>query len=74
MMDVLDLEHESSNREAPKLEGVKGFRGVSFEEWLRIFMQFDWYCFSLTARRQYEVADEVLQHVLISNAYFSTEY
>ncbi|ESK86429.1 TPR-like protein [Moniliophthora roreri MCA 2997] len=67
----LDLEHESSNRKAPKFEGVKEFRGVSFEEWLRIFMQ---YCFILTKRRQYEVADEILRHILISNAYLSAEY
>ncbi|EGN99637.1 hypothetical protein SERLA73DRAFT_159861 [Serpula lacrymans var. lacrymans S7.3] len=45
---------------------VDFYRGLSFDNWLRIFMQ---YAFILTKRNQYELADEVLRHIMISNAY-----
>ncbi|KAG7095406.1 hypothetical protein E1B28_006157 [Marasmius oreades] len=67
----LDLENESANRIKVKFDGVNEFRGVSFKNWLRVILQ---YCFILTKRRQYEVADEILRHVLISNAYLAPEY
>ncbi|KAF9241292.1 hypothetical protein BU15DRAFT_73419 [Melanogaster broomeanus] len=38
--------------------------------WLRIFMQ---YAFILTKRGDYELADEILRHILVSNAYRSKE-
>ena len=70
-----------------KIVGVKVFRGVDFDDWLRLFMQarlttclvFSWpdmilqYAFLLTKRGQYEIADEVLRHILVSNAYQSRE-
>ncbi|KAG0701633.1 hypothetical protein DFH29DRAFT_806009 [Suillus ampliporus] len=47
-------------------EKVDSFRGVTFASWLRIFMQ---YAFVLTKRGGYDQAEEVLRHVLLSNAY-----
>ncbi|KAH9065441.1 TPR-like protein [Lactarius vividus] len=49
-----------------KAKAVDNFRGVTFGNWLRLFMQ---YAFLLTKRGKYELADEVLSHILISNAY-----
>ncbi|KAG8215367.1 hypothetical protein J3R82DRAFT_8964 [Butyriboletus roseoflavus] len=49
---------------------VNSFRGVSFENWLRLFMQ---YAFILAKRGEYELADEVLRHILMSNGYRSKE-
>ncbi|KAI6048063.1 hypothetical protein EDC04DRAFT_2556141 [Pisolithus marmoratus] len=51
-------------------EKVDSFRGVSFDNWLRIFMQ---YAFTLTKRGDHELAEEVLRHILMSNAYRSKE-
>lgn len=51
-------------------EKVDSFRGVSFENWLRVFMQ---YGFTLTKRGGHESAEEVLRHILLSNAYRSKE-
>lgn len=59
------------------------FRGILFDDWLRLFMQVRpasfiplacslmraQYAFQLTKRGQYELADEVLRHVSYSNAY-----
>ncbi|KAK2462196.1 hypothetical protein APHAL10511_005784 [Amanita phalloides] len=68
----LDLEHDSMTRRAgkSKIVGVQVFRGVNFDDWLRLFIQ---YAFLLTKRGQYEIADEVLRHILVSNAYQSRE-
>ncbi|KAH7927002.1 TPR-like protein [Leucogyrophana mollusca] len=49
---------------------VDNFRGVSFENWLRIFMQ---YAFMLAKRHEHELAGEVLRHILLSNAYRSRD-
>ncbi|KAG9310821.1 hypothetical protein JVU11DRAFT_8674 [Chiua virens] len=49
---------------------VDSFRGISFENWLRLFMQ---YAFILTGRGECELADEVLRHILMSNGYRSKE-
>ncbi|KNZ78575.1 Transcription factor tau subunit sfc4, partial [Termitomyces sp. J132] len=62
----LDLEQDSLSKKSAKDRAVDIFRGVSFSEWLRVIMQ---YCFLLTRRDQYEVADEILRHILVSNAY-----
>ncbi|KAF5345552.1 hypothetical protein D9758_012000 [Tetrapyrgos nigripes] len=69
----LDLEGEKLSRKANKISGpgVDIFRGVSFEDWLRVIMQ---YCFNLARRSQYELADEILRHILMSNAYLTSEY
>ncbi|KAM6492840.1 TPR-like protein [Amanita muscaria] len=66
----LDLEHESRKSGKSKVTGVQIFRGVSFDDWLRLFMQ---YAFLLTKRGQYEIADEILRHILVSNAYQARE-
>ncbi|KAF8812960.1 TPR-like protein [Phlegmacium glaucopus] len=70
----LDLERDSLARKLAK-SGQKGdavddFRGVSFDDWLRLFMQ---YCFVLTKQDQYETADEILRHIMVSNAYQAKE-
>ncbi|KAG6864405.1 hypothetical protein C0991_009730 [Blastosporella zonata] len=62
----LDLEQDSLSKKSAKDRAVDVFRGVSFTGWLRIIMQ---YCFVLTRRGQFELAEEVLRHVLVSNAY-----
>ncbi|KAF7979955.1 hypothetical protein HWV62_40398 [Athelia sp. TMB] len=46
------------------------FRGVSFEHWMKLFIQ---YSFQLTKSGQFELADEVLRHVSFSNTYQSLE-
>ncbi|PBK91165.1 TPR-like protein [Armillaria gallica] len=70
----LDLENDSMSEKASrsdkKDEKIDIFRGVSFDDWLRVFMQ---YCFILTKWGQYDLADEVLRHILLSNAYQSKE-
>ncbi|KAF8332446.1 hypothetical protein F5887DRAFT_996848 [Amanita rubescens] len=68
----LNLEYDSMSRRAGKSKviGVQVFRSVNFDDWLRLFMQ---YAFLLTKRGQYEIADEVLRHILVSNAYQSRE-
>ncbi|TFY64254.1 hypothetical protein EVJ58_g2743 [Rhodofomes roseus] len=48
--------------------GVDAFRTVSFDEWLRLFLH---YTFLLTRRGQYNLAQEVLRHILYSSAYQS---
>lgn len=67
---------------------VDSFRGVSFENWLRLFMQVRQflhpirciqgcfgmqYAFILVKRGEHELADEVLRHMLMSNGYRSKE-
>ncbi|KAI9512391.1 TPR-like protein [Russula earlei] len=59
------LSHDRAN-ESGKARVLDNFRNVTFDNWLRLFMQ---YAFLLTKRGKYELADEVLNHVLISNAF-----
>lgn len=47
---------------------VSGIRRMSYRR--TFFVQ---YCFTLTKRGQYELADEILRHLLVSNAYHSRE-
>ncbi|KAJ7754445.1 hypothetical protein B0H16DRAFT_744536 [Mycena metata] len=47
------------------------FRGVHLDDWLQVFFQ---YCFLLTARGQFDVAEEILKHILLSIAYRSPKY
>jgi len=61
----LELESEQLGQKS-KPTKVDVFRGVSFDDWLRLFMQ---YAFLLTNRNQYSLAEEVLRHILYSNAY-----
>ncbi|KAF9039737.1 hypothetical protein BJ165DRAFT_1406944 [Panaeolus papilionaceus] len=44
---------------------VTALRGVSFDDWLRLSMQ---YCFILTKRGQYDVAEEIVRHITLSDA------
>ncbi|KAJ7633881.1 TPR-like protein [Mycena polygramma] len=53
-------------RSGDKYNRVDVFRGVSFDDWLRLFFQ---YCFVLTESGNYKHADEVLRHLLMSSAY-----
>ncbi|KAG6843906.1 hypothetical protein H0H87_011895, partial [Tephrocybe sp. NHM501043] len=62
----LDLEQDTLSRKSAKDRAVDVFRGVSFTDWLRVIIQ---YCFVLTRRGQFEAAEEILRHVLVSNAY-----
>ncbi|TFY70716.1 hypothetical protein EVG20_g2295 [Dentipellis fragilis] len=70
----IDLEHDRAVHRARKegsgtQSGAVGvFRTISFDDWLELFMR---YAFLLSRRGQYEVADEVLRHVIFSNAYQS---
>ncbi|KAF9459393.1 hypothetical protein BDZ94DRAFT_1199583 [Collybia nuda] len=68
----LDMGHDTLAKKPAKGEdkAVDVFRGVSFSDWLRVFMQ---YCFILTRKGQYELADEILRHILVSNAYQARE-
>ncbi|KAI0315216.1 hypothetical protein OF83DRAFT_1133046 [Amylostereum chailletii] len=65
----LNLEHDRvaqrTRKETGQSEEVTVFRGVSFDDWLRLFMQ---YAFLLTKRGQYDLAEEVLLHLLASKA------
>ncbi|KAJ7185570.1 hypothetical protein C8R46DRAFT_382209 [Mycena filopes] len=44
------------------------FRGVPLDQWLQVFLQ---YSFLLTARGQFDLAEEILKHILLSIAYRS---
>ncbi|KAF8153752.1 hypothetical protein B0H34DRAFT_65394 [Crassisporium funariophilum] len=70
----LDMELDSLARKSvkggEKLGQVTVFRGVSFDDWLRLFMQ---YCFTLTKRDQYDVAEDILRHIMCSNVYQAKE-
>ncbi|KAF9526180.1 hypothetical protein CPB83DRAFT_896331 [Crepidotus variabilis] len=70
----LDLERDTLARKSVRSGDMSGavdvFRGVSFNDWLRLFMQ---YCFNLTANGEHEAADEILRHIMVSNAYQSRE-
>ncbi|KAG6826536.1 hypothetical protein H0H92_015434, partial [Tricholoma furcatifolium] len=66
----LDLEQDTLSKKSAKDRAVDVFRGVSFSEWLHIIMQ---YCFILTKRSQFELAEEILRHILVSNAYQSRQ-
>ncbi|RDX56401.1 TPR-like protein [Lentinus brumalis] len=64
----LELGRDALARKAAKSENVNTFRTILFEDWLRLFMH---YTFLLTRRGQYELANEILRHILFSNAYQS---
>ena len=70
-----------------KVNAVNIYRGVSFDDWLRLFMQVGCplvrkfesctenlqYSFNVTRRGQYDTADEILRHIIVSNAYQARE-
>ncbi|KAJ3890163.1 hypothetical protein GG344DRAFT_89051 [Lentinula edodes] len=67
----LDIQIERSSQKFSRTDRVDIFRGISFKDWLHMILQ---YCFILTKRNQYELADEVLRHMLLSNAYMTSEF
>ena len=67
---------------------VDMFRGISFDDWLKLFMQVgsdslallcpladtgEQFCFLLNRRGQYDVADEILRHIMVLHAYQARE-
>ncbi|KZV61169.1 TPR-like protein [Peniophora sp. CONT] len=59
-----DLDQDKANQRVLKdVEELTEFRGVSFDDWLRLIMQ---YAFVLTRQGQWELANEVLGHILYS--------
>ncbi|EIN05645.1 TPR-like protein [Punctularia strigosozonata HHB-11173 SS5] len=63
----LDLAFDSLQRKAKGKDGrIHIFRGLSFDDWLSVFMQ---YTFILAKRNQYALADEILNHISLSVAY-----
>ncbi|KAJ6588829.1 hypothetical protein B0H19DRAFT_1248427 [Mycena capillaripes] len=63
----LELEGTASSK---TVASTDVFRGVHLSDWLQLFFQ---YCFLLTKRGQFEVAEEILKHILLSVAYRSLE-
>ncbi|KAJ7116658.1 hypothetical protein C8R44DRAFT_212104 [Mycena epipterygia] len=64
-----DLAHDTTarkTRSGDKYNRVNVFRGVDFNDWLRLFIQ---YSFILTESGNYDQADEILRHLLMSSAY-----
>ncbi|KAJ7848411.1 hypothetical protein B0H13DRAFT_2361910 [Mycena leptocephala] len=64
-----DLAHDTTarkTRSGDKYNQVDVFRGVSFDDWMRLFIQ---YCFILTESGHYGQADGVLRHLLMSSPY-----
>ncbi|KAI0820756.1 TPR-like protein [Trametes gibbosa] len=64
----LELGRDTLARKGAKTENVNTFRTISFDNWMRLFMH---YAFLMTRRGQYEPANEVLRHLLFSNAFQS---
>ncbi|KAF9642568.1 hypothetical protein BDM02DRAFT_2050166 [Thelephora ganbajun] len=60
----MDREKGAGSKRSQNLVDV--FRGVSFDDWLQLTME---YSFLLIRRDQHSLADEVLRHMLFSNAY-----
>ncbi|KAF7344575.1 hypothetical protein MSAN_01939600 [Mycena sanguinolenta] len=65
----IELEGSAASKAAPSNNDA--FRGVHLRDWLQLFYQ---YCFLLTRRGQFEVADEILRHLLASVAYRSRDF
>ncbi|KAJ6488044.1 hypothetical protein C8R45DRAFT_264401 [Mycena sanguinolenta] len=63
----IELEGSAASKTAPS---NLVFRGIHLHDWLHLFFQ---YCFLLTMRGQFEVADEILRHLLASVAYRSRD-
>ncbi|KAJ7263136.1 hypothetical protein B0H12DRAFT_1103519 [Mycena haematopus] len=64
-----ELAHDTTarkTRSGDKYNRVDVFRGINFDDWQRLFFQ---YSFILTQSGNYDQADEVLRHLMMSNAY-----
>ncbi|KAF9647358.1 TPR-like protein, partial [Thelephora ganbajun] len=68
MASRLQIETDRGKGTGSKKSGnlVDVFRGVSFDDWLQLTIE---YSFLLIRRDQHGLADEVLRHMLFSNAY-----
>ncbi|KAI5833065.1 TPR-like protein [Schizophyllum commune Tattone D] len=64
----MDLESKRSGRKASSDEKIEHFRTIHFDDWLRMTMQ---YCFLVTRDDDYPLAEEILRHMMLSNAYVS---
>ncbi|KAI0629317.1 TPR-like protein [Trametes polyzona] len=64
----LELGRDTLTRKGVKTENVNTFRTIPFDDWMRLFLH---YAFLLTRRGQYDLANEVLRHLLFSNAFQS---
>ncbi|KAJ7029216.1 hypothetical protein C8F04DRAFT_1043456 [Mycena alexandri] len=65
----IDLAHDITarkTRSGDKYNRINVFRGVDFDDWFRLFIQ---YAFVLTQQGNYDLADEILRHLLTSGAY-----
>ncbi|KDQ11782.1 hypothetical protein BOTBODRAFT_113883 [Botryobasidium botryosum FD-172 SS1] len=63
----LELAEEQARKKHPNKDAkAEVFRGVAFDDWLYLFIK---YAFVLTRDGQFELADEVLRHMTISNVY-----
>ncbi|KAL5520201.1 hypothetical protein ACEPAG_9414 [Sanghuangporus baumii] len=72
----MEIEHEKEEREMKKAEqhrdsGAMHFRGIHFDEWLSLAME---YAFLLTRRDRFEEADDVLRHLMLSTVYSSQKF
>ncbi|KAL5525422.1 TFC4 [Sanghuangporus sanghuang] len=72
----MEIEHEKEEREMRKSEQhrnseVMHFRGIHFDEWLSLAME---YAFLLTRRDHFEEADDVLRHLMLSTVYSSQKF
>ncbi|KAJ7266948.1 hypothetical protein B0H12DRAFT_140673 [Mycena haematopus] len=64
----IELEGSAASKTAPSIDP---FRGVPLRDWLQLFFQ---YSFLLTVHGQFEVAEELLKHILVSVAYRSRDF
>ncbi|KAL1658912.1 hypothetical protein GGG16DRAFT_119694 [Schizophyllum commune] len=64
----MDLESKRSGKKASLDEKIEHFRTIHFDDWLRMTMQ---YCFLVTRDGDYPLAEEILRHMMLSNAYVS---
>ncbi|THH04363.1 hypothetical protein EW145_g5576 [Phellinidium pouzarii] len=64
----LELEHESQTKKISSAQRVEvyHFRGIHFSEWLALIME---YAFLLTRRDQFDAAEDMLRHLLLSLVY-----
>ncbi|KAK7058184.1 TPR-like protein [Favolaschia claudopus] len=64
-----DIAHDTTarkTRSGDQYNRVDVFRGIGFEDWLRLFFQ---YSFNHTQSGNFEQANEILRHILLSSAY-----
>ncbi|KAI5117819.1 hypothetical protein M0805_004949 [Coniferiporia weirii] len=69
----LELEHESQAKKTSSTQRVEvfHFRGIHFSDWLALAME---YAFLLTRRDQFNAAEDVLRHLLLSLVFQRQSY